>query len=75
MDTKTGAKVGEYKTRSLAEEACFLFEHQGVLFSTPKVPPHNDTAESALEKRMQRPDGDLPPSKPRHSSKRPVELD
>lgn len=79
IDTITGNKVGEYKTKQLAQKAWNNFERYGL----PDIAPLNskDTkrplnAWNAANKRMERPEGDrLPNKRQQHSDKRPVELD
>ena len=78
IDTDTGNKVGEYKTRKLAEKACKGFEQHGVPEDAHSTPPGFEDAWNAVSKRMKHPDGD-PPPKPkkkntRHSNRRRVEL-
>ena len=79
IDIETGNKVGEYKTKKLAEKACKGFEQYGVPENTHDTPPGFENAWNAMSKRMKYPDGNLPP-KPlkkqrKYSNKRRVELD
>lgn len=79
IDTKTGDSVGGYKTQKLAEKGCGRLRRNGLPDDAPGTPRRfhlpglNDALEAASE-RMKHPDGDAQP-KPRHSSKRKVELD
>jgi len=86
LDTKTGDKVGDYKTWPLAMNACLscnkywpIWEKEGLPSSIKITSPGIGDAWSAASKRMKRPDGDLPPKSPelktKHSNKRRVELD
>lgn len=75
----SGNKVGEYKTKKLAEKACKSFEKHGLPEDTKGTTPGFESAWNALNKRMEHPDGDPLPKPPerktQHSNKRPVELD
>ncbi|RLC89111.1 MAG: hypothetical protein DRJ03_00720 [Chloroflexi bacterium] len=79
IDTDTGGKVGEYKTRKLAEKACSGFEKYGIPEDAHGTPPGFENAWNAVSKRMKRPGGDPLPKPPKrkrkHSDKRRVELD
>lgn len=79
IDTETGNKVGEYRTKKAVENACRRFEKHGLPESIHGTPPGFESAWNAVSKRMKRPDGDPPPElpkkKPQHSNKRRVELD
>ena len=74
IDTKTGNKVGEYKTEQIAIWARWDFEKNG-------LPDDNNTTSrpktvwDAANERMKRPNGDPLPKPPKHSNKRRVELD
>lgn len=80
IDTRTGNKVGEYKTKRFAEMAIKLFRQHNVI-GLNSIPVPNqvveavDNAIEAAQKRMQQPNGDPQPELPRHSNKRRVELD
>lgn len=75
LDMETGNKVGEYKTKKLAEKACNGFKQHGLPNDTHGVPLGFERACDVLNKRMKRPEGDPSPKPPKHSDKRPVELD
>jgi len=78
IDTATGDKVGEYKTKRLAEKACKGFESHGVPEGAHGTPPGFEDALNAVRKRMERPWGDPPPEprkrQTKHSDRRRVEL-
>lgn len=76
IDTVTGNKIGEYKVERLAKQACVMFELPA--YQPIKIyglPDQAKDALSAASKRMARPNGDQPPKPPKHSNKRPIELD
>lgn len=75
VDTQTGNKVGEYKTSQLAKIACNSFMEFGL--PNQNFPSDGDTpnAWDTYKKRMQQPDGNPLPKPPKHSNKRPIELD
>lgn len=68
MDTKTGNKIAEYKTRKLAEKACDGFRRHGLPYDTQCTPPSIETPLEAIRKRMRRPNGDPPPKKRSHDT-------
>ena len=77
IDTKTGDKVGEYKTKQTAIWACWDFEKNG-LPDNNSTPSRSKTVWDAASERMKRPGGNIlpksPPEKPKYSDKRRVEL-
>jgi len=74
VDSTTGNKVGDYKTREIAQQACDQFIEHGLL-NGEKEAPKKLSAFDAMKQRMQKPAGDQPRPTPKHSNKRPVELD
>ena len=75
IDTETNKKVGEYKTKTIAEQACRGFEKYGLNRKSPTDERMIDNAVDAVQKRMRCPNGDPQPKPKRHSSKRIIELD
>jgi hypothetical protein len=78
IDTKTGFKVGEYTTEELAEKARETFKILVAVLGPSKYKYTESGVKSAfeaLEKRMEKPEGDVLPKPSRHSNKRIVELD
>lgn len=78
IDSDTGNKVGDYKTIKLAKMACEGFRQYGLPNEPHSTPPGFEDALNAVSERMKRPGGHAPPKlkkNPKHSNKRPVELD
>lgn len=75
IDIETGDKIGNYRTKRIAQTACNLFREHGIKNSGKDTKSDFDNAWDAADKRMRHPDGDQPPRPPKHSHKRPVELD
>lgn len=74
LDLDTGNKVGEYKTQQQAAKACSMFEKHGITNQNQAAPVKFENAWDAINKRIQKPDGDPLPKLPKHSNKRRVEL-
>lgn len=86
IDSDTGNKVGEYKTTATAiskaieldKRACEGSRQHGLPNEPHNTSPDFEDALSAASERMGRPCGDpipKPKKNPKHSNKRPVELD
>lgn len=75
IDTETGYKIGEYRTKYSAELARKRYEQYGLPNSQNDTTPKIEDAIRAACKRMKQPEGDPLPRPPKHSNKRRVELD
>lgn len=77
IDTNTANKLGVYKTKQLADQACSGFGQHGLPKGANGTPPCFENAWGTESGRMERSSGDLihrSKRKTKHSNKRIVEL-